>query len=80
VQGPEVGAAVDFALRNGRDEIKFIAGDYDQNVRQLIHDGKVFGTVDQDPIRRLQRDENGLAALQRKDADIPKPISCRCRW
>ena len=52
MQGPEVGAAVDFALRNGRDEIKFIAGDYDQNVRQLIHDGKVFGTVDQDPIRR----------------------------
>ena len=35
-------AAVDFALRNGRDEIKFIVGDYPQDVRQLIHDGKIL--------------------------------------
>src|SRR5271163_401305 len=36
MQGPEASAAVDFALRNGRDEIKFIVGDYPQDVRQLI--------------------------------------------
>ena len=28
MQGPEASAAVDFATRNGRDEIKFIVGDY----------------------------------------------------
>ena len=28
MQGPEGGSAVDFANRNGREEIKFIAGDY----------------------------------------------------
>ena len=28
MQGPEASAAVDFAQRNGRDEIKFIVGDY----------------------------------------------------
>ena len=49
MQGLAASAAVDFALRDGRDEIKFIVGDYPQDVRQLIHDGKIFGTVDQDP-------------------------------
>ena len=74
VQGPEVGAAVDFALRNGRDEIKFIAGDYDQNVRQLIHDGKVFGTVDQDPYPQAYNAmKMAWLHFNGKDADIPKP-------
>ena len=74
MQGPEASAAVDFALRNGRDEIKFIVGDYPQDVRQLIYDGKIFGTVDQDPypqaynaMKMAWRHFNG------KDADIPKP-------
>jgi ABC-type sugar transport system substrate-binding protein len=74
VQGPEVGAAVDFALRNGRDEIKFIAGDYDQNVRQLIHDGKVFGTVDQDPYPQAYNAmKMAWLHFNGKDAVIPMP-------
>ena len=74
VQGPEVGAGVDFALRNGRDEIKFIAGDYDQNVRQLIHDGKVFGTVDQDPYPQAYNAmKMAWLHFNGKDADIPEP-------
>ena len=48
MQGPEPSGA-DFATRNGRDEVKFILGDYPADVRQLIHDGKIYGTVDQDP-------------------------------
>jgi ribose transport system substrate-binding protein len=36
-------------MRNGREEIKFIVGDYPQDVRQLICKGQIFGTVDQDP-------------------------------
>ena len=74
VQGPEVGPAVDFAIRNGRDEIKFIAGDYDANVRQLIHDGKVFGTVDQDPYPQAYNAMRmAWLHFNGKDAEIPKP-------
>src|SRR5271165_3025223 len=74
VQGPEVGAAVDFALRNGRDEIKFIVGDYPQDVRQLIHDGKIFGTVDQDPYPQAYNAmKMAWLHFNGKDADIPKP-------
>jgi ABC-type sugar transport system substrate-binding protein len=74
LQGPEAGAAVDFATRSGRDEIKFIVGDYDQNVRQLIYDGKIFGTVDQDPYPQAYNAmKMAWLHFNGKDADIPKP-------
>ena len=74
LQGPEASAAVDFALRNGRDEIKFIVGDYPQDVRQLIHDGKIFGTVDQDPYPQAYNAmKMAWLHFNGKDADIPKP-------
>ena len=73
LQGPEV-TGVDYAVRNGRDEIKFIVGDYPQNVRQLIHDGKVFGTVDQDPYPQAYNAmKMAWLHFNGKDADIPKP-------
>ena len=49
MQGPEGAAAVNFAQRSGRDEVKFFVGDYPADIRQLIHDGKIVGTVNQDP-------------------------------
>ena len=52
MQGPEASAAVDFALRNGRDEIKFIVGDYPQDVRQLIYDGKILALSIRIPTRK----------------------------
>ena len=74
LQGPEVSAAVDYAVRNGRDEIKFIVGDYPQIVRQLIYDGKVFGTVDQDPYPQAYNAmKMAWLHFNGKDADIPKP-------
>jgi ribose transport system substrate-binding protein len=74
MQGPEASAAVDFALRNGRDEIKFIVGDYPQDVRQLIYDGKIFGTVDQDPYPQAYNAmKMAWVHFKGKDADIPKP-------
>ena len=74
MQGPEGGAAVDFAIRNGRDEIKFIAGDYPADVRQLIHDGKIFGTVDQDPYPQAYNAMRmAWLHFNGKDAEIPKP-------
>jgi ribose transport system substrate-binding protein len=74
MQGPEAHAAVDFATRNGRDEVKFIVGDYDQNVRQLIYDGKIFGTVDQDPYPQAYNAmKTAWLHFNGKDAEIPKP-------
>jgi ABC-type sugar transport system substrate-binding protein len=68
LQGPEASAAVDYAIRNGRDEIKFIVGDYPQDVRQLIYEGKIFGTVDQDPYPQV-----AWLHFNGKDSEIPKP-------
>ena len=74
LQGPEASAAVDFATRSGRDEIKFIVGDYPQEVRQLIYDGKIFGTVDQDPYPQAYNAMRmAWLHFNGKDADIPKP-------
>jgi ABC-type sugar transport system substrate-binding protein len=74
MQGPEASAAVDFATRNGRDEVKFIVGDYPQDVRQLIHDGKIFGTVDQDPYPQAYNAMRmAWLHFSGKDAEIPKP-------
>jgi ribose transport system substrate-binding protein len=74
MQGPEASAAVDFATRNGRDEIKFIVGDYPQDVRQLIHDGKIFGTVDQDPYPQAYNAMRmAWLHFNGKDTEIPKP-------
>jgi ABC-type sugar transport system substrate-binding protein len=74
MQGPEASAAVDFATRNGRDEVKFIVGDYPQDVRQLIYEGKIFGTVDQDPYPQAYNAmKMAWQHFNGKDAEIPKP-------
>ena len=49
MQGPEGGAAVEYALQNGREEVRFFVGDYPADIRQLIADGKIVGTVNQNP-------------------------------
>jgi ribose transport system substrate-binding protein len=73
MQGPE-GAAADAAVRLGRDEVKFIVGDYPADVRQWIHDGKIFGTVDQDPYPQAYNAmKMAWEHFNGKDADIPKP-------
>jgi ABC-type sugar transport system substrate-binding protein len=75
MQGPEASAAVDFAQRNGRDEVKFIVGDYPQDVRQLIHDGKIFGTVDQDPYPQAYNAmKMAWLRFNGKDAETAKPF------
>jgi ABC-type sugar transport system substrate-binding protein len=72
-QGPEV-AGVEFATRSGRDEIKFIVGDYPQSVRQMIYDGRIFGTVDQDPYPQAYNAmKMAWLHFNGKDAEIPKP-------
>jgi ribose transport system substrate-binding protein len=74
MQGPEASAAVDYAIRNGRDEVKFIVGDYPADVRQMIHDGKIFGTVDQDPYPQAYNAMRmAWLHFNGQDAEIPKP-------
>lgn len=48
-QGPEAVAAAIFADNSGRDEIKWILGDYPSDVRDVIKEGIIYGTVNQDP-------------------------------
>jgi ABC-type sugar transport system substrate-binding protein len=74
MQGPEASAAVDFAQRNGRDEIKFIVGDYPEDVRELIAEGKIYGTVDQDPYPQAYNAmKMAWLHFNGKDSEIPKP-------
>jgi ABC-type sugar transport system substrate-binding protein len=74
-QGPEGGAAVDFANRSGRSEIKFFSGDYPADVRQLIHDGKMTGTVDQDPYPQAYHAmEMAYYYLKGQESKIKKPF------
>jgi ABC-type sugar transport system substrate-binding protein len=48
-QGPEGATAAQYAHENGREEIKFLMGDYPADVKTAIEAGYVFGTVNQDP-------------------------------
>lgn len=74
LQGPEASAAVDFAQRNGREEVKFIVGDYPEDVRQLIYEGKIFGTVDQDPYpQAYYAMKMAWLHVNGKDSEISKP-------
>ena len=74
LQGPEASAAVDYAIRSGREEVVFIVGDYPADVRQLIHDGKIFGTVNQDPYPQAYNAMRmAWLHFNGKDSEIPKP-------
>ena len=74
MQGPEGGSAVDFAQRTGRDEVQFFSGDYPADIRQLIHDGKIAGTVDQDPYPQAYHAmEMAYFHFMGKESEIKKP-------
>jgi ribose transport system substrate-binding protein len=48
-QGPEGATAAKWAHDNGRDEVKFLMGDYPADVKTGIEQGYIHGTVNQDP-------------------------------
>lgn len=52
VQGPEAMGAIRWAREHGRDDIKWILGDYPTDLVQPIKDGWVYGTVSQDPAQQ----------------------------
>ncbi len=49
-QGPQMYVGADYALKNGRGEIKFIAGDYSTQVEASIKSGALYGSVNQSPV------------------------------
>ncbi|WP_233807215.1 sugar ABC transporter substrate-binding protein [Paraburkholderia sp. HP33-1] len=61
-QGPEAANAARYAHDHGRDDIKFVLGDYPREVREGIEGGYVTGTVDQDP--KPQGERSVEAAVQ----------------
>jgi ABC-type sugar transport system substrate-binding protein len=74
MQGPEGAAAVEYALQNGRDDVKFFAGDYPADIRQMIYDGKIVGTVNQDPYPQAYHAmEAAYLLLTGKESEIKKP-------
>jgi ribose transport system substrate-binding protein len=74
MQGPEGVAAADFARQNGREEVKFVLGDYPADVRQAIMDGYVLGTINQDPYPQAYEGVHmAWLYLNGQEADIPKP-------
>lgn len=75
VQGPEAVAGAQFAQQNGREEIKFVLGDYDAGVRQAIIDGSVAGTVNQDPYpQAFEGMHMAWLYLNGRESEIPKPF------
>jgi ribose transport system substrate-binding protein len=73
-QGPEGVNGANFAVRNGRKDVKFIMGDYPADVRQAIIEGFVYGTVDQNPAPQGKFGIlDAVAWLDGKKSDVPQP-------
>jgi len=74
MQGPEGAAPADFARKNGREEVKFIVGDYPADIRQAIIDGLIVGTINQDPYPQAYEGMHmAWLYLTGREDEIPKP-------
>ena len=49
-EGPQMYVGAEYARKNGRDDIAFIAGDYSKQVEAAIRSGALYGTVNQSPV------------------------------
>lgn len=48
-EGPQLYVGAEWAMEQGRDDVKFIAGDYPIQVQESINSGALYGTVLQSP-------------------------------
>ena len=73
-EGPQLYVGAEYARSIGRDEVKFVAGDFPVQVRDAIEAGTVFGTVLQDG---AQQGAAGVDALcnwiEGNEADVKRP-------
>jgi ribose transport system substrate-binding protein len=75
MQGPEGTAPAEFAHQNGREEVKFIVGDYPADIRQSILNGLIVGTINQDPYpQAYQGMHMAYLYLTGQESAIPKPF------
>ena len=73
-QGPEGATAAQFAHENGREEIKFLMGDYPADVKTGIEAGYIFGTVNQDPYPQgTTAVDMACLVLTGRQAEVPTP-------
>ncbi|MGE5623861.1 MAG: sugar ABC transporter substrate-binding protein [Methanocella sp.] len=73
-QGPEGVPGAQYALQAGRKEIKWILGDYPQDVREAVRKGTIYGTVDQDPYpQAVEAMHMASLYLTGQKAKIPAP-------
>ncbi|MFF9819502.1 sugar ABC transporter substrate-binding protein [Streptomyces sp. NPDC014006] len=49
-EGPEMYVGAQYARKIGRNEIRFIAGDYSKQVEAAVKSGALYGTVNQSPV------------------------------
>jgi ribose transport system substrate-binding protein len=73
-QGPEGVNGANFAMENGRTDVKFILGDYPLDVRNAVIKGSVYGTVNQDPAPQGKvAIEDAILLFAGKADQIPSP-------
>ena len=73
-QGPEGATAAQFAKDNGREEIKFLMGDYPADVKAGIEAGSIYGTVNQDPYPQgTTAVDMACLVLTGRQAEVPTP-------
>ena len=73
-QGPEAVPSARFAVSTGRTEVKWILGDYPQDVREAVREGLIYGTVDQDPYpQAVGSMEMAKLYLTGRVSEIPTP-------
>ena len=72
-QGPQIYVGAQWAAKQGRTDVKFIAGDYPTQVSQSIKDGQIYGTVLQSPETEGQMAIDLAQKYVQGDKSVAKP-------
>lgn len=71
-QGPMCTTGAEYAKKAGRDEVKFILGDYPKEVEEAIKAGTVYGTVNQSPVEQGRKAaEFAFKYLNKQTSELP---------
>jgi ribose transport system substrate-binding protein len=73
-QGPQMYVGAEYAMKQGRKDVVFIAADYHDKVEASIKSGALYGTVDQPPVMEGQLGAKHMISwLSGNQAGVPKP-------
>lgn len=76
-QGPEMYVGANYARERGRDDIRFIAGDYPRQIEDAIRSGVIYGTIDQNPSIEGERGAQSVyywLTGQKDKVKVPKDL------